>query len=87
MLPEAIAIVCAPKHSPRYVRRTGHWFDHLSKRLCSFGVFRLTDPPGMGIISECRAEGAFHPHADMPIYTVSLILVFSQNERNSAADI
>ncbi|ORZ03422.1 hypothetical protein BCR43DRAFT_510478 [Syncephalastrum racemosum] len=51
MLPEAIAIVCAPKHSP------------------SFGVFRLTDPPGMGIISECRSEGAFHPHPDMPIYT------------------
>ncbi|KAJ8652193.1 hypothetical protein O0I10_012204 [Lichtheimia ornata] len=51
MLPEAIAIVCAPKHEP------------------SVGVFRLTDPPGLSLISNCRERGAFHPHPDKPIYT------------------
>ncbi|KAF7722633.1 hypothetical protein EC973_002905 [Apophysomyces ossiformis] len=51
MLPEAIAIVCAPKHKP------------------DFGIFRMTDPPGLDIISTCKAERAFHPHPDLPIYT------------------
>ncbi|KAI8096923.1 uncharacterized protein BX664DRAFT_325188 [Halteromyces radiatus] len=51
MLPEAIAIVCAPKHKP------------------SYGVFRLTDPPGLDVISSCKIERAFHPHPDLPIYT------------------
>ncbi|KAI8329077.1 hypothetical protein BC941DRAFT_443827 [Chlamydoabsidia padenii] len=51
MLPEAIAIVCAPKHNP------------------SYGVFRLTDPPGLDVISSCKIERAFHPHPDLPIYT------------------
>ncbi|KAI8139363.1 hypothetical protein BJV82DRAFT_250066 [Fennellomyces sp. T-0311] len=51
MLPEAVAIVCAPKHDP------------------SYGIFRLTDPPGLPLIMNCKAEGAFHPHPDEPIYT------------------
>ncbi|KAI8878288.1 hypothetical protein K501DRAFT_326096 [Backusella circina FSU 941] len=51
MLPEAIAIVCAPSKDP------------------NFGVFRLTDPPGVDIISNCKATPAFHPHPDLPIYT------------------
>ncbi|KAI8062550.1 hypothetical protein BC940DRAFT_308532 [Gongronella butleri] len=51
MLPEAIAIVCAPKHDPNY------------------GIFRLTDPPGLEVISNCRIQRAFHPHDDLPIYT------------------
>ncbi|KAI9244692.1 hypothetical protein BDA99DRAFT_294501 [Phascolomyces articulosus] len=51
MLPEAVAIVCSPKHDP------------------SYGIFRLTDPPGLPLITNCRAEGAFHPHPDEPIYT------------------
>ncbi|KAG0173980.1 hypothetical protein DFQ30_006459 [Apophysomyces sp. BC1015] len=54
MLPEAIAIVCAPKHNP------------------SFGIFRMTDPPGLDVISTCTAERAFHPHPDLPIYTASI---------------
>lgn len=29
----------------------------------NFGVFRLTDPPGLGIIAECPARG-FHPHSN-----------------------
>ncbi|KAI8972275.1 hypothetical protein BDB01DRAFT_474916 [Pilobolus umbonatus] len=51
MLPEAIAIVCAPSQTP------------------NFGVFRLTDPPGLDIISNCKKQPAFHPHPDLPIYT------------------
>ncbi|KAL0084200.1 hypothetical protein J3Q64DRAFT_1809830 [Phycomyces blakesleeanus] len=35
----------------------------------NFGIFRLTDPPGLDIISTCRAERAFHTHPDKPIYT------------------
>ncbi|KAI9014502.1 hypothetical protein CLU79DRAFT_838356 [Phycomyces nitens] len=38
----------------------------------SFGIFRLTDPPGLDIISTCRAERAFHTHPDKPIYTASI---------------
>lgn len=37
----------------------------------SVGVFRLTDPPGLSLISNCRERGTFHPHPDQPIYTVS----------------
>ncbi|CAO3636054.1 unnamed protein product [Cunninghamella blakesleeana] len=51
MLPEAIAIVCAPQHKP------------------DFGIFRLTDPPGLDVISSCKIEKAFHPHPDVSIYT------------------
>lgn len=32
------------------------WFDW-----DSFGIFRLTDPPGLGIISGCHQRD-FHPH-------------------------
>ncbi|KAG2192298.1 hypothetical protein INT47_008235 [Mucor saturninus] len=53
MLPEAIAIVCAPSQTP------------------NFGIFRLTDPPGLDIISNCKATPAFHPHPDLPIYTAA----------------
>lgn len=42
-----------------------------SKRLCRFGIFRLTDPGGLQTILECNAKEAFHPHPDVPIYTVS----------------
>ncbi|KAG9043299.1 hypothetical protein FS837_009762 [Tulasnella sp. UAMH 9824] len=51
MLPEAFAIVCAPKSNP------------------SFGIFRLTDPPGLQIIMNCNDQRTFHPHPDKPIYT------------------
>ncbi|KAI8641468.1 hypothetical protein BD408DRAFT_418087 [Parasitella parasitica] len=51
MLPEAIAIVCAPAQKP------------------NFGIFRLTDPPGLDVISNCKKTPAFHPHPDLPIYT------------------
>ncbi|PBK85313.1 Mov34-domain-containing protein [Armillaria gallica] len=35
----------------------------------SFGIFRLTDPPGLQTILTCTAKEAFHPHPDQPIYT------------------
>lgn len=35
----------------------------------NFGIFRLTDPPGIKTILECQAKEAFHPHPDLPIYT------------------
>ena len=53
MMPESIAIVCAPSK--------GDW-----------GVFRLTDPPGMKSILNCTQTGLFHPHAESDIYTDAL---------------
>jgi STAM-binding protein len=54
MLPEAIAIVCAPKHSP------------------DWGIFRLTDPPGLRHVLDCRQTGIFHPHSETNLYTDAL---------------
>lgn len=50
MMPESIAIVCAPSR--------GDW-----------GVFRLTDPPGMKSVLNCTRTGLFHPHTESNIYT------------------
>ncbi|KAI5790621.1 putative endosome-associated ubiquitin isopeptidase [Peziza echinospora] len=44
MLPESIAVVCAPKYEP------------------SWGVFRLTDPPGVKTIMTCQQKALFHRH-------------------------
>ncbi|CAG8622083.1 16943_t:CDS:2 [Acaulospora colombiana] len=47
--PEAIAIVCSPKHQP------------------NFGIFRLTNPPGLQTVLQCTQRG-FHPHeSHLPI--------------------
>lgn len=54
MLPESIAIVCAPSKSP------------------DWGVFRLTDPPGLKTVLNCTQTGLFHPHAEDNIYTGAL---------------
>ncbi|KZF24680.1 hypothetical protein L228DRAFT_237585 [Xylona heveae TC161] len=54
MMPESIAIVCAPSKEP------------------SWGVFRLTDPPGLKTILNCRQPGLFHPHGEGNIYTDAL---------------
>ncbi|KAJ7137448.1 hypothetical protein C8R43DRAFT_1020284 [Mycena crocata] len=35
----------------------------------NFGIFRLTDPPGLQTVLKCNAKQAFHPHPDVPIYT------------------
>lgn len=54
MLPESIAIVCAPSKNP------------------DWGVFRLTDPPGLKTVLNCTQTGLFHPHAEDNIYTGAL---------------
>jgi STAM-binding protein len=54
MLPESIAIVCAPSKRP------------------DWGVFRLTDPPGLKTVLNCTQTGLFHPHAEENIYTGAL---------------
>ncbi|KAJ5555150.1 hypothetical protein N7535_007593 [Penicillium sp. DV-2018c] len=54
MLPESIAIVCAPSKNP------------------DWGVFRLTDPPGLKTILNCNQSGLFHPHSVENIYTAAL---------------
>ncbi|RKF81166.1 putative endosome-associated ubiquitin isopeptidase [Golovinomyces cichoracearum] len=54
MMPESIAIVCAPSKSP------------------SWGVFRLTDPPGLGSILNCTHTDFFHPHSETNLYTDAL---------------
>ncbi|KAF8250350.1 hypothetical protein K440DRAFT_597928, partial [Wilcoxina mikolae CBS 423.85] len=35
----------------------------------SWGVFRLTDPPGVQTIVNCRQGGLFHPHGEESVYT------------------
>ena len=35
----------------------------------SYGVFRLTDPPGLKTILHCTQSGLFHPHGEGHIYT------------------
>ncbi|KAI5842456.1 putative endosome-associated ubiquitin isopeptidase [Morchella snyderi] len=35
----------------------------------SWGVFRLTDPPGVKSILNCRQKGMFHPHEERNVYT------------------
>ncbi|KAI4174536.1 MAG: hypothetical protein LQ343_002293 [Gyalolechia ehrenbergii] len=37
-----------------------------------WGVFRLTDPPGMKSVLNCTQSGLFHPHAESNIYTDAL---------------
>lgn len=54
MLPESIAIVCAPSQTPNW------------------GVFRLTDPPGLKSVLGCTQTGLFHPHAETNLYTDAL---------------
>ncbi|KAH9974434.1 hypothetical protein BGW80DRAFT_1304054 [Lactifluus volemus] len=35
----------------------------------NYGIFRLTDPPGLKTILDCVLTDAFHPHPELPIYT------------------
>lgn len=65
-LPESVAAVCAPSHAggPDAVGT------NVPRR--DYNVFRLTDPPGLGYIRDCRREGTFHPHEREGIYTDAL---------------
>ncbi|KAL2356207.1 hypothetical protein BJ546DRAFT_948168 [Cryomyces antarcticus] len=38
----------------------------------SWGIFRLTDPPGMKSVLNCTQTGLFHPHAESNVYTDAL---------------
>lgn len=40
--------------------------------VCSWGIFRLTDPPGKQTILNCNQPGIFHPHHVDNIYTEAL---------------
>ncbi|KAJ3567880.1 hypothetical protein NPX13_g6615 [Xylaria arbuscula] len=53
MLPESIAIVCAPTSQP------------------SYGIFRLTNPPGLSHILNCTQSSTFHPHSVDNLYTAA----------------
>lgn len=37
-----------------------------------YGIFRLTDPPGIGVIRDCAQPGIFHPHHVKGLYTDAL---------------
>jgi STAM-binding protein len=50
MMPESVAIVCAPKFTP------------------SYGIFRLTHPPGLDHILNCTQKETFHQHAVSNLY-------------------
>ncbi|XP_054155456.1 STAM-binding protein-like A [Oppia nitens] len=68
LLPEAVAIVCAPK------------FDEV-------GVFSLTDPYGVRLISTCTLTG-FHPHPTQPpIYEQSSHVMFDNNNDIDVIDL
>ncbi|KAI0427151.1 hypothetical protein F5Y09DRAFT_39285 [Xylaria sp. FL1042] len=53
MLPESIAIVCAPTSDP------------------SYGIFRLTNPPGLSHILNCSQASTFHAHSIDNLYTAA----------------
>ncbi|KAK6070712.1 endosome-associated ubiquitin isopeptidase [Seiridium cupressi] len=53
MLPESIAIVCAPTDNP------------------SYGIFRLTNPPGLPHVLQCTQTTTFHPHSVDNLYTTA----------------
>ncbi|KAL2169481.1 hypothetical protein VTG60DRAFT_6025 [Thermothelomyces hinnuleus] len=50
MMPESIAIVCAPQYEP------------------SWGIFRLTNPPGLPHILSCQRTETFHQHSVDNLY-------------------
>ncbi|PKY08053.1 endosome-associated ubiquitin isopeptidase [Aspergillus campestris IBT 28561] len=41
-------------------------------KMPDWGIFRLTDPPGLKTVLNCTQSGLFHPHAESNIYTDAL---------------
>ena len=39
-----------------------------------YGIFRLTDPPGLGCVRYCTRDGVFHPHDVDGLYTDAMAL-------------
>ncbi len=62
MLPETVAVVCAPSQGDANARADGG----------EWGVYRLTDPPGKTAILGCKRPGVFHPHDVENLYTGAL---------------
>ena len=58
ILPESFAVVCAPKSTPKYVKKNSC---NIHTNFPSYGIFHLTDPPGLKAILECKEKDAFHP--------------------------
>jgi len=46
----------------------------------NFGIFRLTDAPGLQTILQCATLEAFHPHPDRAIYTVRIPSIFEMTK-------
>lgn len=72
MMPESIAIVCAPSKDRSVENTCDIAIAVIANGSCRWGVFRLTDPPGMKSILNCNQTGLFHPHAEEDIYTDAL---------------
>jgi hypothetical protein len=54
------------------IRRKCFFVDHIGNEELTtgrWGVYRLTDPPGMKAILACHKPGIFHPHEEGNIYT------------------
>jgi STAM-binding protein len=71
-LAESIAIVCAPRRDPSYRLPALLSVAAANVSLLRWGVFRLTDPPGLKTILNCRQTGLFHPHGEDNVYTDAL---------------
>jgi len=74
MLPEAVAIVMAPRDSSRQVSFflimncslfCSRMSDFITPSCRTHGIFRLTTPGGMSVIRQCQHRG-FHPHDPPP---------------------
>ncbi|KAG5925925.1 hypothetical protein E4U42_003805 [Claviceps africana] len=68
MMPESIAIVCAPRFTPSLVALV---LGRLTSELIMtvrYGIFRLTHPPGLDHILDCRRSETFHQHDISNLY-------------------
>lgn len=68
MMPESVAIVCAPKFSPSYVQCRRFFSCENSLTDTRYGIFRLTHPPGLSHILDCKQTSTFHPHSIDNLY-------------------
>lgn len=71
MMPESIAIVCAPRSDPSYVTyEHAHVKWNKTDRLpFRYGIFRLTNGPGLDYILKCTQTTTFHQHSIDNLYT------------------
>jgi STAM-binding protein len=72
MLPESVALVCAPSVKVKTGGGDGGGGGEPADEGGDWGVFRLTDPPGKSAILQCAKPGVFHPHDCANLYTGAL---------------